>query len=346
MDDFINKEVYAYYEKIIKLLKEDTNIEKQECNHIIKSIRKISNNFSSKKERIEMIEETIELSKKSNVNFKNSLDNNKVIHFTNGLYKIDENKLIKHKASHLITMTIGYEYCKKYSDNINNLLKYLEDILPNKEVREYFLTHLGKCLCSDNNENITTILIGECDNLIELIKFTFGDYYSNNTENIKKRICIKNNFEKLGNNIPLFINIKTYDKFIHDDKYRYISFLNDINENNISLWKQDFMLLLLENYNQKNINIPNIILVPPKELSSNIELIILIFLSFCTKKGNNIFSTTLYESFKNWYCKIYPDSEIIGRNKFILEIKKHCKYNKHIIINKEKNSGFENLQLK
>ena len=350
LDKFIRNEVHSYYKKIMDLLKEDINIEKQECNHIVKSIRKISNNFSSKKERDKMIKEIIFLSKKKNANFKETLDSNKkVIHFTNGLYKINDKILINHKSNHLISMTIGYNYIKKYSNNIDDLLAYLENILPDEDVREYFLTYLSKCLCSDGNENIITFLIGKCNSLIELIKIAFGDYYSNVINDANKRIYIIDKYDNLKNfkNIPLFVNINSCDNVIHDDKYRYIKLMNDIYENiNIELWKQDFILLLLEYYYKINEedNIPDIVKVSHKKLSSN-ELVILDFLSCCIKTGNGIFSTTLYDAYKNWYTTKNINGEIMGRNKFLIEIKKHCKYNKHITINKETSSGFENLQL-
>ena len=354
LDKFIRNEVKFYYKKIINLIEEYDNIEEQECNYIIKSIDKINYKFGSIDERSNLIKEAIILSKEKNTNFKNSLDtNNKVIHFTNGLYKIDDGKIIKHKPSHLITMTIGYEYRKKYSDNKNNLLKYLEDILPNEEVREYLLIYLGKCLCN-SSEGTTTFLIGESKNLVELIKLTFGDYYSNETNVKNKRIYIIDNYDDTNNtkNIQLFICVNTFindGNFELNNKNRYINFTHDVNiDNNLELYKQDFMILLLEYYSKyKDINnVPDSVLKIQKDVNNNSDLIVLKFLKDCTKNGGNIFSTTLYDYFKNWYILTYKDDKIIGRNNFLSIVKNYRKYGKVISIGKERSSGFINLRLK
>ena len=242
IDLFIRTEVIDYYKKIINLIRENNDIDDQVCNHIIKTIRKITDKLGNDESRKKIIDATELLSKESNVKFKNNLDNTKVIHFTNGLYKIDGRNLVKHKTTHYLTLTAGYPYIKKYSNNVDNLLNYLANILPNKDVREFFLTHLSKCLCNDIHSNNVTFLIGENKKLTELIKLTFGDYEKN------KRICITDNYENIT--IPLFItNMHNLKEIKIIQKTNTVQFINltDYTDDSLIL-EQDFMLLLLEYY--------------------------------------------------------------------------------------------------
>ena len=42
-----------------------------------------------------------------------------------------------------ITMTVGYDYVNKHTNKYNDLIKFLEDIQPNKDERDYMLTYLS-----------------------------------------------------------------------------------------------------------------------------------------------------------------------------------------------------------
>ena len=61
-----------------------------------------------------------------------------------------------------------------------NLMKFLEDILPNKEERDYLLTYLSIGLIGNQLE-LFTILTGCGRNgkskLVELLKITLGEYF-------------------------------------------------------------------------------------------------------------------------------------------------------------------------
>ena len=303
-----------------------------------------------------MIEETELLSKDKNINFKNNLDNIKAIHFNNGLYKIETKKIVKHKQEHFLTMTTGYKFTREYSKNKDDLINYLENILPNEDMRNYFLIHLAKCLCCDSNDNNTiTYLIGDTKKIIELIKLTFGDYYTNETNIQKKRICITNNYENSTTSLFITINTLNCKNINPNSKNRYISFLNMLDlekdNDNLELWKQDFMLLLLDKYeenlekNDEKYAIPKIILQIPI-FNANTEIVFNFLKENTTKmQNNNIFSTTLYDHFKYWF-NINYDSKIMGSRAFLSEVRNYYKLIDSVKIDDKVSTGFKNIKMK
>jgi P4 family phage/plasmid primase-like protien len=113
--------------------------------------------------------------------FVKKLDgNNNLIGFNNGVYDLEKMEFREGFPEDLITMTTGYEYKNEHTDKHNELLKFLEDIQPNKEERDYMLTYLSIGLFGNLLE-LFTILTGCGRNgkskIIELLKITFGDYF-------------------------------------------------------------------------------------------------------------------------------------------------------------------------
>lgn len=109
-----------------------------------------------------------------NKNFILKLDaNNHLIGFNNGVYDLKKFEFRKCVQEDYISMSVGYDYQENYD---TDLLKFLEYIQPNKKEREYMLTFLSICLIG-NQLDLFTVLTGNKNKLIELLKMTFGDYF-------------------------------------------------------------------------------------------------------------------------------------------------------------------------
>jgi P4 family phage/plasmid primase-like protien len=113
--------------------------------------------------------------------FLTKLDaNNYLIGFNNGVYDLEAFEFREGRPNDFISMTTGYDFSFEHTDKYNDLLRFLEDIQPNKEERDYTLTYLSVGLCGNLLE-LFTILTGCGRNgkskLVELLKLTFGDYF-------------------------------------------------------------------------------------------------------------------------------------------------------------------------
>jgi P4 family phage/plasmid primase-like protien len=128
------------------------------------------------------------------LDFCKKLDKNyNILGFENGVYDLKENKFREGTREDYITMSVGYNYGSDYSDNRKNLINFLEDILPNKEERDYLLTYLSIGLIGNKLE-LFTILTNKTgrngkSKLIELIKYTFGEYFASIKSQIFTRPC-------------------------------------------------------------------------------------------------------------------------------------------------------------
>jgi P4 family phage/plasmid primase-like protien len=150
----------------------------------LKSIKNIVQNFDDTTLKNNIMTELIDIytiNKNQKRDFTKKLDsNNYLIGFNNGVYDIEKNIFREGKSDDYITMTVGYDYQENHTEKYNDLLKFLEDIQPNKEERDYMLTYLSIGLVGNLLE-LFTILTGCGRNgkskLIELLKYTLGDYF-------------------------------------------------------------------------------------------------------------------------------------------------------------------------
>jgi P4 family phage/plasmid primase-like protien len=156
-----------------------------ECNDkklkLIKNIMKTFDNTTLKNNIMTELIEIFSENNNQNGDFTKKLDsNNYLFGFNNGVYDLQKFEFREGKCMDYITLSVGYDYQENHTDKYNDLLKFLEDIQPNKEEREYMLTYLSIGLVGNLLE-LFTILTGCGRNgkskLIELLKYTLGDYF-------------------------------------------------------------------------------------------------------------------------------------------------------------------------
>ncbi len=168
------------YQKLLKDL-----VEKNEDINMIKSIKKIINGVSETLVKNNIITELIDLysdNKNPDRDFLEKIDINfNLLAFNNGVYDFDKMVFRDTQPDDYVSMTVGYDFSTTYSENKDGLLKFLEDVLPIAEDREYLLQYLGDSI-TGNIHQLFTILTGDGSNgksqLVKLIKDTFGNYYS------------------------------------------------------------------------------------------------------------------------------------------------------------------------
>jgi phage/plasmid-associated DNA primase len=106
--------------------------------------------------------------------------NTDLIAFTNGI--IDLNSMIFRDGTpaDYISMSVGYAYTDTYSEHRNDILKFFEDILPDKKTRHILLSYLSSGLSGDKqNESFVTFIGKVCNgksSVRRLMECTLGDY--------------------------------------------------------------------------------------------------------------------------------------------------------------------------
>ena len=310
----------------------------------------------------------------SNIGFEKLLNSDKyLIAFDDGIFNLNNNNFRKISENDMISYSVGYNFPKEYY-NKDDLLIFLKNILPNNNIRDYFLKYLSISLISKNENDVFIILTGFGDDgrieLIKLLKITFGDYLNFQPNNKKKKIIICNklneeekidiesikltitNNENNINFLPILLsnNIPTFTK--KSDNIRYIHFPNKIDklkDKILRSWKGDFMLLLFEYYNKY---LDEDIETPKRILKNSIIYKInnnkyLTFLDECTKESDkHIHVVTLRNAFKKWYNDNYPNEDRVTDTEFLTEIKKYVKYADSVNEEGKISTGFKNLGLK
>lgn len=124
-----------------------------------------------------------------NQGFVNKLDENKnLICFENGVFELENNIFRDGKPEDNLSISTGYDYISEYSNDKQDLLDFMESIQPNKEERDYLLKFIASCFHGDNPEELFHIFTGRTRNgkskLRDLLKNTFGNYYSSISSNL------------------------------------------------------------------------------------------------------------------------------------------------------------------
>jgi P4 family phage/plasmid primase-like protien len=177
--DLLQDKLKNLYKKIINYYKENDN-DKNKIK-LIKQIIKSFDNTNLKNNVMVELSEIYSLNKNPEGDFLKKLDsNNYLIGFNNGIYDLNKFEFREGKTDDYITMTTGYDFQHNHTEKYNDLIKFLEDIQPNKNERDYMLTYLSIGLVGNLLE-LFTILTGCGRNgkskLVELLKTTLGDYF-------------------------------------------------------------------------------------------------------------------------------------------------------------------------
>lgn len=106
-----------------------------------------------------------------------------LIGFTNGVYDLKIRKFRDGQPDDHISLCTKVHYKKYDPENpyVKQIDKFFESILPNKNVREYFLTRLSTCISGENREEKAYFCTGSGSNgkslTFKLMYDAFGDYY-------------------------------------------------------------------------------------------------------------------------------------------------------------------------
>lgn len=168
------------YNKLAQYYKQNENDKKK-----LGKIKQIVTNISDTVNKANILTELSELYSTNNNkdrNFVEKLDSDQnLIGFNNGVYDLKKCQFRRGEPNDYVSMTTRYNYNHEYSDKKQELIQFIEDILPNSADREYFLLYLSHALYGNTLE-LFTILTGSTgrngkSKVIELIQLTFGDYF-------------------------------------------------------------------------------------------------------------------------------------------------------------------------
>lgn len=101
-----------------------------------------------------------------------------LVPFSNGVYDLLENKFRKTKKDDYINLTVNYDYPSIVNQEVYT---FLEQVIPNKGVREYVLKKMSECLNGDIPNTYFLMFIGDTgangkSQLLNLMKLTMGDF--------------------------------------------------------------------------------------------------------------------------------------------------------------------------
>ena len=106
-----------------------------------------------------------------------------LIGFTNGVFDLKTRKFRDGQPDDHISMStkVYYKPYNKENPYIKQIDKFFESILPNNNVRDYFLTRLSTCVSGENREEKAYFCTGSGSNgkslTFKLMNDAFGDYY-------------------------------------------------------------------------------------------------------------------------------------------------------------------------
>jgi P4 family phage/plasmid primase-like protien len=418
----IYKKVIKYYKELYK--KETNETEKNVLKIKIKQISEIEKSLRKTGQISNILTESEHIFYRNCKEFEEKLDINPyLLGFTNGIYDFQEFIFRDGKLDDYVTMTVGYDYNPVYSEHINDLKKFLSDIQPYEDERDYILTICSLSLVGINTQELFHIFSGNGRNgkskFAELLSLSFGDYYEPVNATLltkeqpsadkprpellqlkKKRLVIASEpenrnqmlnaaFIKLltGNdkltartlfnaNIITFIasfnlfmlcnDIPNFDK--NDDaiweRGRCNEFPNKFVVNpvgdreklidyglkeKLTLWRIDFMLLLIEYYKKfkvvGKIIPPENVLRFTKQTKDNDDLYKQYLDERTVTTNNNILTVDLYNDFKLWFSNNNPKKNIPSNKEFVKSIRKYVEICDKLRIGIKVSCGIKNLQL-
>ncbi len=177
--NLISVKFVNYYKMVIDYYK---SVPSEHSSAKIKKINNIIDSLKDTATKNNIITELSDICFEKNCNFVKNLDKNKyLLVFDNGVFDLKTFTFRDGKPEDNMSMSFGYDYIETYTDKFKDLMLFLSDIQPEKAELDYILTYLSIALVGNSHE-LFTILYGSSRNgktkLAELIKLTFGEYYS------------------------------------------------------------------------------------------------------------------------------------------------------------------------
>ena len=182
--DFSNQ-YYKYAREISKkMISTDDPDERDKQKKKYDTIYKITNKLQNIDFKDKIIKEAKHIFHMSETNFMDKLDSNiYLIGFENGVYDLSQQKFRDGLPDDYISLSTKNDYIKYLPSRpyIGKITDFLYQILPNDDVRNYFICILSTCLCGSTKEEKFYVLTGCGSNgkslINELMKFALGDYY-------------------------------------------------------------------------------------------------------------------------------------------------------------------------
>jgi P4 family phage/plasmid primase-like protien len=101
-----------------------------------------------------------------------------VLAMANGTFDLNEMKLREHRPSDMVTKELDFAYDPDAT--ADRWLRYLEEVLPDPEIRAYLQRAVGMALLGDTSEGAFFVLWGETgcgkSQFLEVLNAVFGDY--------------------------------------------------------------------------------------------------------------------------------------------------------------------------
>ena len=168
----INKEFLDELTKYINISDEKINT----INNKIATLIENLNDITFKKKIMEKLKYLFSVNK-----FEEQLDTNKdLIGFKNGVYDLKENVFRDGQPDDLISLSTNIDYIPFSKKHLyyEKMIKIIEEILPNENVRKYFITKLSTCVSGHNKEqNLAIIYNPFSSSFYKIIEKAFGNYY-------------------------------------------------------------------------------------------------------------------------------------------------------------------------
>ena len=183
-----NEQTKILVENQVDENKKNKDNKELEYKYKIKKIDNLIGDLKTTAFKNSVIKEAEEIFTDKHENIVDKLDTNVyLLGFENGVYDIKKGCFREINPEDYISMSVEYDYIDEKSEEYNKeiesrLLKFLEEIQPNKSQREYLLTYLSTCIIGLNLLQHFVIFLGEGRNgkgvITTLLSKTFGEYFS------------------------------------------------------------------------------------------------------------------------------------------------------------------------
>lgn len=175
---------------------------------IIKKINKIIEKLKGKISYFNNIIEHIALLI-FNSEFLNKIDENPdLIGFDDCIYDLIEKKTRKGKPDDYVSKSVGFNFPTQYTEYKKDIEKFLSQVFPNNDVKNYVLRQHAQALSGRKGKDTIHTNTGKGGNgktiLIELLKYSFGQYYCN----IPIKMLIAQNNNNSNTPEPFFSKLK------------------------------------------------------------------------------------------------------------------------------------------